>query len=555
MTSAIDSDSFGLFTPSLRTPANQFVSSSLLIVSEPFSPTVWLLLGLTVVLVSVALWFVEISQTNPAVATSINARKGPAGFAFSAYLVTMAFFGGSLPATRWPTRLVALGLMIFVYVHTNCYTASLATALVTVSPQPGLVASIKDLAARGRRLCVYESMASAAGAAIGASVQTVQMNNYGPMLEKVADGNCSAALVGRFEALTFIRASAANFTVCTARGDPDGFAACRNSSIPAEEFRLSPLHCGDRCARARRFCGLVDAHDPAVALISLAWALPVAEALEPWVSAAITARQMTGLVADLQQRELVDPNPPICPEAAGPSGRLSLQQLSGAFLLGAVGIFAGGVLHAAKRGARRQLRAAADPGPAALAGLGDAAMVSESESEPRNVRPKPSVSRSGSHGGSCDCDRSSFEAEKPPAGGAACTNGMGGAGAESAARRRRRRALEAECAAAGQRGWGLVARACRLVGEADWLDASELAPAPAHLPSVASLHSTPDPPAAQARARAAAYSAALAAGAEALPFNSPDRSAAGGPVAVAGPWPTRGEPDPSGALTMSTIRV
>ena len=48
-------------------------------------------------------------------------------------------------------------------------------------------------------------MAAATSSMFPQAIKLVQMDDYGPMLEKLYTGNCSAAVVGRFDALRYIQ--------------------------------------------------------------------------------------------------------------------------------------------------------------------------------------------------------------------------------------------------------------------------------------------------------------------------------------------------------------
>ena len=186
-------------------------------------------------------------------------------FAQGLFYSAMSFLGSEDgvidSASNWPSRLIIVGLGIFVFIHVNSYTGSLAANYVSNNVvQLGNITSLQDIKAQGGKLCLYQSMAAATAPIISAVLppsQMTQMDNYGPMLEQLYEGNCLGAVVGKFETFTFIAASNVNFTVCMDPNDPYNYATCANKTIPAAQFNLNPATCGANCQYASRFCNLV----------------------------------------------------------------------------------------------------------------------------------------------------------------------------------------------------------------------------------------------------------------------------------------------------------
>ena len=292
-TAAIDSDAFVLYT-TLNQSATlpPFNPNMFLAIFAPFDNSVWLLCGVTIVVISMAYRVVLYDKRQVDDKSKLNARDEATGLAQSTWDTAMSFLGGEDPvvdqSTTWPARFISVGLGIFVFIHVNSYTGSLAAYYVSNNAvQLGTISSLGDIKSQGGKLCLYQSMATATLPIISSAVpasQMVLMDNYGPMLEQLYEGNCLGAVVGKFETLTFIGASNVNFTVCMDPNDPNHYATCANKSVPPAQFNLNPATCGAQCAYQRRFCDLVRLQDSTISAITLSWEMPVAKIIEPWLS-------------------------------------------------------------------------------------------------------------------------------------------------------------------------------------------------------------------------------------------------------------------------------
>ena len=270
-TAAIDSDAFNLFTlqnqSSIEPP---FDPSMFLKIFEPFDNSVWLLCAVTIVVCTISKKIV-LSSVTPQKSRKTEAEEKPTCWGLSGALIqgvwetTMSFLGGEdavvEESVNWPARFISVGLGIFVFIHVNSYTGSLAANYVSNNMvQLGNITSLQDIKSQGGKLCLYQSMAAATSPIISSVVpasQFILMDNYGPMLEQLVEGNCLGAVVGKFETITFIGASNVNFTVCTDPNDPHHYATCVNKSYPAARFNLNPATCAPNCQYAQRFCNLV----------------------------------------------------------------------------------------------------------------------------------------------------------------------------------------------------------------------------------------------------------------------------------------------------------
>jgi hypothetical protein len=275
-------------------------------------------------------------------------------------------------SVNWPSRFITIGIGLFVFIHVNSYTGSLAAYYVSSnSVQLGNVNNLEDIKLQGGKLCLYQSMSAATSQIISAVIppsQTIQMDNYGPMLEQLVKGSCSAAVVGKFETLTFIRAANVNFTVCTDENDKNNFATCANSAVPSEVFRLNPANCGGSCKYAGRFCDLVRLQDSTISTISLSWEMPVSKLLEPWVSFAMLRIHTAGNLSLYQNAEIFDRNPEFCPGPATPDIAIGLEGLSGTFLFCGGAIVLALLAHIAAMAAAFATGRSRPPGAAGAAG-------------------------------------------------------------------------------------------------------------------------------------------------------------------------------------------
>jgi hypothetical protein len=168
-TTAIDSDSFNLFT-TLNTSAipPPFDPQQFLAIFAPFDNSVWTLCVITMLLCTIALRIVEPPPpdadaaprrlglpTSPgdAAATLCELTQGM-------YDMAMSFLGGEdgvLDSARsWPGRLVSLGVGLFVFVHVNSYTGSLAAYYVSNNAaQLGNVTSLQDIKAQAHTFSIH----------------------------------------------------------------------------------------------------------------------------------------------------------------------------------------------------------------------------------------------------------------------------------------------------------------------------------------------------------------------------------------------------------------
>ena len=304
LTSSIDSDEFTLYTtinPSVLPPA--FDPYQLLSVLWPFERSVWLMAIVTILILTFAIRVVEPrihdEETNHASDLSMfsSVEHGVEEIISDVYDMVMAFFGGSgtllNSARSWPARIIAVGVGIFVFIHFNSYTGSLAAYYVSTGvSQLGAIGSLDDIAAQNGRLCVTQALLDAAAPTLASVVPRASFlvaDKEGPMLEMLYQGKCSGAVLSKFDALQYVAASTANFTACTDPRDPRNWSACADPAMPPAQFRLSPATCGGACGYARRYCGLVAVADATVASLVLMWQLPVSARAQPWVSWGIQA--------------------------------------------------------------------------------------------------------------------------------------------------------------------------------------------------------------------------------------------------------------------------
>jgi hypothetical protein len=344
-TAPIDSDFFTLYT-TVNASAERnkpFDPQMFLKIFLPFDNSVWLLLFITVLVCTVAKLIVQgefppKSEDGATIGTICIDYVGT--LCQGVWDTIMSFLGGEDPVVdssiNWPSRFITIGIGIFVFIHVNSYTGSLAAYYVSANSfQLGKVNNLEDIKLQGGKLCLYESMSSATAQIINAVIppsQTIQMDNYGPMLEQLSKGACLAAVVGKFETRTFIRSANVNFTVCTDEKDKNNFATCNDKSVAPETFRLNPATCGDKCKRAGRFCDLVRLQDSTISTISLSWEMPVKKELEPWISFAMLRIHTAGNLSLYQNAEIFDKNPIHCNGPEPPEIAIGLEGLSGTFL-------------------------------------------------------------------------------------------------------------------------------------------------------------------------------------------------------------------------------
>jgi len=376
-TTALDQDTMFLVTRAVK--PEPFKTENILAIFKPFEASVWLIILCMFIFGALALWFVE-APYNTDELEGFRPGQGPPnieGLVQALTITTTGFVNLQLPASTWPARMVALGYGFFVFIAGSSYTASLASYMVSTSAQLGDVSTLTDVVMLDKKLCVLDTLPP--GLITNQGVSRVPMDNYGAMLEKLYLGGCIAAVVGKMELLTYIRASTRNVTVCADPLDPLGQTACVDRSVPSKVIRLNPSTCGDDCTGARRYCEIIDTKDSDFE-VSIATALPVRKSLEPALSAAILARKLSGDLSRAQQAEIYDPNPNLCPLPEEPAQGMSLKNLAGTYLIGG-GIMLVGVLMRAGNLLTRTLRssrhasgdAAEDSAPAEDAGNGEGA--------------------------------------------------------------------------------------------------------------------------------------------------------------------------------------
>ena len=398
-TTMIDSDILTLYT-TLRPASNSpYFPYRILAVFAPFERSVWLMAGIAIFACTIALRVVEAPPSSskrhtmahvfdcnhgwaPPTAQPPSSPRGSclvdAGPLFDDVFTTfMSFYGGSslmLGATRtWPARLITIGVGIFVFVHVNSYTSSLAAFYVSSSTlRLGRVATINDIKATNGHLCITQGLAAAALPSflnLLPPEQLLVIDQTGPMLEALYQGRCAAAVLGKYEKLLYISASVASFFACTAPGDPHNFTRCVDPAKPATAFDLSPAACaGSGCAHARRYCDLLPLSEDAVSGVVVTWALPVAGAIEPWVSWLMLRIHSDGNLTTYRDREVLEPNPVVCPGPAAPPSAISLEAISSILVVCGTGLFLAVALHAASHvlvACRRRRSAARPADPAA----------------------------------------------------------------------------------------------------------------------------------------------------------------------------------------------
>jgi hypothetical protein len=260
--------------------------SNLAAVFSPFANSVWLLCVLGIGCCTVALQIVERRRDAKTVLETITNHLN------ALYDVTMSFLGAEDEildnSNSWPSRIISIGIGLFVFAHVLSYNGSLAAYYVNSnSVQLGNVNNLQDVKASGGKLCVYLSMSDAVYPMISDVIprsRLLPMSGYGPMLEKLRGGECVAAIVGKQEAHFYLRASNVNFTVCKDPKDAKNMGTCADKSKPPVSFYLNPDTCpAGECQYTGLYCDLVQLEDDLVSKITLSFSMPVRKDFEPMV--------------------------------------------------------------------------------------------------------------------------------------------------------------------------------------------------------------------------------------------------------------------------------
>jgi len=252
-------------------------------------------------------------------------------------------------AVQWPGRLVVMGLSFFIYIICASYTANLAIFLTRIATATTGINSILDVRSLGAKFCVLESLAETYQNNVHFPIQADDMltfDEYGAMFEGLEAGMCLAAVAGDNEFRVYIEGSAAQYTVCRSPDDLDGYSICSNSSEPASLVNMSSLAGPDY----GKFCNLVQIKDTSFNE-GLSWAFPVAQLMEPTLSAWLVEAEFLGATKAARQTQLIDRVPAVCPrkktDSTNPTAQpqLGVTDLGGLYFYSVTVITAGLVFH------------------------------------------------------------------------------------------------------------------------------------------------------------------------------------------------------------------
>jgi len=125
------------------------LDASFIVMTRPFSPLLWGLLGGTILVTSIAIYMLEWDGPD---FEDVSTRVG--GLAKSVYLTCIVLPGiGAHEPTTGPARALMFSWGLILVILISWYTADLASLLVTIR-SPSRFSSVQNLADRGGTLCV-----------------------------------------------------------------------------------------------------------------------------------------------------------------------------------------------------------------------------------------------------------------------------------------------------------------------------------------------------------------------------------------------------------------
>jgi len=215
--------------------------------------------------------------------------------------------------------------------------------MVSLPVVPKLVPSLQGAIDAGQKICMLEaSMVAIQGAFKIPDANVIPMDAQGPTIERMYNGDCAAAIVGKNDYTTFILGSKQTFTVCTDEADEKHLGSCADEDVEPELFALEctckdftkPVEeCRDECPYARRYCPVQLVSDPAFQF-EFTFALPVRSSFQPATSAWLSKIKTQGTMIEMVSKYITKPTPDVCTVTAGEASPLKLKDMMGVTIIG-----------------------------------------------------------------------------------------------------------------------------------------------------------------------------------------------------------------------------
>jgi len=288
-------------------------NSLLYIWAGPFALEVWVVCLVMTVFSAIMLWLVEFGFSNwqdP----GAKKNKDHEGYWALPYKYYQSLLGtlhrpplraGKYKdncrenAISWAGRIVIYGYGVFVFFTSTHYMAQSMKIYSQGGPEKKMSStSFADVPAAGKKMCLLDALYETVATKLP-NANAYRLDDYGPVLEHVYKGRCDAAIVGKNEYQAYIAQARATFSVCDNPADPFGYSQCQDTKLKATPIDVipSPEVCTEDCdpEMVRRYCPLRVVNDPNF-FLDVPFAMPVAEWLNPYVSAWITQRKFAGTI-------------------------------------------------------------------------------------------------------------------------------------------------------------------------------------------------------------------------------------------------------------------
>jgi len=369
-TTPLDVNSMKLITTAVE--SSDFGPNRLFDIFLPFTATVWGTMMGMFCFTAVLMWIVSVEENEDF--SFAETFPQPRGLVKGFWVAMMGYLAGNQFATdKWSARLIVLGFSFFLAISIASYTANLASFMVLKPRAAGAVESLNDIVKRTKKVCTIDSISDMLTVP-GIRERVVEAPNgfMGSLFEQLHMGHCDAAIVGKMEYRLYVQAESMQYDICTTESDPNyaGGWFCFEEESTLTRFDLTKCQCGtepamqelpstgcpSHCiAPTSKFCNVIELFDPALD-VAFNYALPVSDWVEPYISAGILAAKMSGQFQNDVNSELLDANPPSCPEgtpqyssnnpgSGDDAMALGLDSMAGTFVFSAALMLLGLLLH------------------------------------------------------------------------------------------------------------------------------------------------------------------------------------------------------------------
>jgi hypothetical protein len=303
-----------------------FDVSMLWVWALPFTWKVWVCAGAMTILAAVMLWVVEYgyhrdldgvyrltSECSKPPEEPVNQDKSAVlSNLFYASLLGVLHRPPIRPGTfrdfpndhivSWGGRIVLYGYGIFVFLISSNYLAQWVKIWHSGGLPPHInFGAFDDVIEKNGIFCLLDPVYKEMAFKMPNKKNVLPLDAYGPVFEHLYKDRCQMAIVGQDDYSKFVLQSRVNFTVCDDSDDPYLLSTCLDPNMKATRITVIPRappssECKNKVCNpkmVRRYCEMIDVNDENF-LFDLPIAFPVANWLNPYLSAWITVRKYEG---------------------------------------------------------------------------------------------------------------------------------------------------------------------------------------------------------------------------------------------------------------------